>query len=35
MVVLLVLGRRDDLGWPPLEVRLGVGLHGDGASGAE
>ena len=31
IVVVLVLGRREALEWPPLEVRLGIGLHGDGA----
>ena len=31
MVVVLILGRREALEWPPLKVRLGVGLRGDGA----
>ena len=32
--MVLVLGRREALEWPPLEVRLWVGLCGDSAWGA-
>ena len=34
MIMVLVLGSREALEWPPLEVRLEVGLRGDGALGA-